>query len=174
MKNTTVLIGTIQTTSSGHTQDRTREVEFEAEELGKLTDLGTGRDGGLTDTRGTTETLYKAGDDRLVVHIKDWSHWQGEPIIYSLHEVTEGDLAGSGKFARLGHEAGYGQPLTLDEALAMAGDTELDGLPSDAERLAGGEAVPCALCLRVVQPGEGYYTTTEGAVICMDCSESED
>ena len=172
MENITVFVGSVTAGSGNLVQDNRREVEFEGEKLAKLTDYGTGRDGAPTDTRGVTETLYKTGDGRLVTHVEDWSRWQGEPDVCSLHEVTAADLSGSGRFARLGIEAGYGHPLTLDEALAgdeMRGDDEL----SDLERLAGGEAVPCVLCRRMVQPGEGFYGTTEGAVICMDCSDSD-
>lgn len=55
-----------------------------------------------------------------------------------------------------------GRPLTLAEALAgddtgMYGDTE----PSDAERLAAGQPVPCALCGREVRSGDVHETTME-------------
>ena len=174
MKNITVLIGSI-TTGNNLVQDNRREVAFQGEELAKLTDYGMGRDGAPTDTRGVTERLYKTADDRLVVHVRDWSNWQGEPTTLSLHEVSEADLSGKGRFAHLGREAGMGRPLTLAEALAvdetgMYGDTEL----SDAERLAAGQSVPCVLCKRIIEPGSEFYSTTEGAVICMDCSERDD
>jgi len=44
---------------------------------------------------------------------------------------------------------------------------------SDAERLAAGQPVPCAICGREVQPGEPHDTTVEGAVICETCTSSE-
>jgi len=175
LENITVLVGTIQSLSGGQTQDLTREVEFEGEKLGEYREFGYDeRRGNLTDTRGVTETLYKTDDDRLVAHIKDWSQWQGEPTTYSLHEVTKDDLVGNGRFARLGREAGMGRPLTLAEVLAvdetgMYGDTEL----SDAERLAAGQPVPCAICRREVQPGDVHDTTVEGAVICETCATGE-
>lgn len=171
MENITVFVGSITAGSGNLVQDNRQEVEFEGEELAKLTDYGTGRDGAPTDTRGVTERLYKTADDRLVVHVQDWSNWQGEPTTLSLHEVTETDLSGKGRFAHLGNEAGYGRPLTLDEALA--GDAEGDDELSDLERLATGQPVPCVLCRRTIGPSEGFYGTTEGAVICMDCSDSD-
>lgn len=125
----TVLVGSVVAGSSGQTNDNTRGVEFEAEELASRTEYGLGRDGvGITDTRGVTETLYKAADGRLVVHVKDWSHWQSEPNTYTLHEATEADLSATGRWAALGAEAGMGRPLTLDEAIE-----ELHGEPTEAE-----------------------------------------
>lgn len=113
-----VYVGSVISGSSGITQDSTRVVQFEGERLATRTDYGVGRGGGITDTRGVTETLYRTDDDRLVVHVRDWSHWQGEPTTYSLHEVSEEDLGANGRFQALGAEAGFGRPLTLDEALA--------------------------------------------------------
>jgi hypothetical protein len=49
--------------------------------------------------------------------VEDWSRWQGEPNTYDLLEVTEADLGPNGRFEALGREAGFGRPLTLDEAL---------------------------------------------------------
>ena len=117
MDKVTVSIGTVEATSGGVTQNNTREVEFAGEELAEHTLYGRGRNGGITDSRGVTETLYKTEDGRLVVHVKEWSQWQGEPNIYSLVEVTEADLGPNGRFEALGAEAGLGRPLTLDEAL---------------------------------------------------------
>ncbi|MBI4672789.1 MAG: hypothetical protein HY741_14105 [Chloroflexi bacterium] len=47
----------------------------------------------------------------------DWSHWQGEPNTYALHQITEADLQTGGQYEQLGREAGFGRPLMLDEAL---------------------------------------------------------
>jgi len=124
----TVLVGSVVAGSSGQVNDDTKEVEFEGEELASRTEYGLGRGGGITDSRGVTETLYKTSDGRLVVHVKDWSHWQGEPNTYTLHEVTEADLSATGGWAALGAEAGMGRPLTLDEAIK-----ELHGEPTEAE-----------------------------------------
>ncbi len=122
----TVSIGSVVAGSSGQTNDNTREVEFVGESLASRTEYGLGRDGGITDSRGVTETLYKTEDGRLVVHVKDWSHWQSEPNTYTLHEVTEADLGANGQFEALDAEAGYGRPLTLDEALTPKGDEFVD------------------------------------------------
>ena len=120
MKQVTVQVGSVVTGSSGQTNDSRRDVTFEAEELATRTEYGEGRDGNITDTRGTTETLYKCADGRLVVHVKEWSHWQGEPNIYTLQQVTEDDLCVNGRFEALGSAAGMGRALTLDEALSPA------------------------------------------------------
>ena len=116
-KTITVLVGTYIVGSGGIVQDNTREVQFEGEELAKRTEYGFHK-GNITDARGVTETLYRTADGRLVVHIEDWSRWQGEPTTYTLVEVTEEDLQVGGRFEALGQEAGFGRPLTLDEALA--------------------------------------------------------
>ena len=118
MEKVTVSIGSVVAGSGGFTQDDTRKVEFVGEQLATRTEYGTGRGGGVTDSRGATETLYETEDGRLVVHVEDWSHWQGEPNTYSLVEVTEADLQPGGRFEQLGYESGYGRPLTLDEALS--------------------------------------------------------
>ena len=122
METITVHVGTVVSGSSGQTNDTRREVQFTGEELASRTEYGYGRNGGLTDTRGVTETLYRAEDGRLLVHVKDWSRWQGEPNTHSLHPVTEADLGPTGRFAALGAEAGYGRPLTLNEALKEKGE----------------------------------------------------
>jgi len=100
---------------SGHCHDDWRSVEFEGERLAELE-----RYVGSDSTRGTTETLYRASDGRLIVHRYDWSRWQGEPDTERLFQVTEDDLRPGGRFEQLGAEAGFGRPLTLDEALTPA------------------------------------------------------
>lgn len=125
MDTITVLVGTQESLNNGQTQDGRREVTFEGEKLGTLRTFGyDSKRGNLTDTRGTDETLYRAADGRLVVHVKDWSRWQGEPTIESLHQVTEDDLRPGGRFEALGYECDFGRPLTLDEALARGGPEE--------------------------------------------------
>jgi hypothetical protein len=118
MKKITVQVGSIVSGSSGQTNDNRQDVVFVGEELASRTEYGTGHDGvTITDTRGVTQTLYRAEDGRLVVHVKDWSNWQGEPNTYTLLPVTESALQPGGPFELLGAEAGFGRPLTLDEAL---------------------------------------------------------
>ena len=112
-----VLVGPLLT-GNGISQDSRREVRFEAEELGSRTEYEQDQDGQLTDTRGVTETLYRAADGRLVVHVKDWSKWQGEPNTEYLIGASEADLQPGGRFEDLGNACGFGRPLTLDEALA--------------------------------------------------------
>lgn len=117
METITVWVGTVDTTSSGFVQDGRREVSFDGELLGSRTEYGFGHNGNLTDTRGVTETLYRASDGQMVVHVKGWSRWQGEPTTEHLHAVTEADLRPGGRFDALGNECGFGRPLTLEEAL---------------------------------------------------------
>ncbi len=121
-----VQVGEIVVTNSGHCEDTRVPVVFNGEELAQFRRLGTGRNGGLTDTRGTTQTLYRVDDGRLVVYVEEWSRWQGEPNTYRLFAVTENDLRPGGRFDMLGHEAGFWDTLTLDDALQPAyhDDTE--------------------------------------------------
>ena len=119
MEKITVEIGSIAALSSGQVQRNLKKVEFVAEELASRTEFGrSDQTGALTDTRGTTETLYKTEDGRYVVYVEEWSKWQGEPNRYRLVEVSEADLDATGPYAALGKAAGLGRPLTLDEALA--------------------------------------------------------
>jgi hypothetical protein len=125
METITVSVGTLETLNGGRTQDGRKEVVFEGEKLGSSTVYGYDtKRGNLTDTRGTTETLYRTADGRLVAHVDDWSRWQGEPNTEHLHQVTEDDLRPGGRFEDLGAACGYGRPLTLDEALARMAGTE--------------------------------------------------
>jgi len=117
METIKVLVGSIES-ANAFQQDNTQVVEFEGEKLAERTTYGINeRSGSLTDTRGTTQTLYKTSDGRYVIHIEQWSKWQGEPNIYSLEEVTAEQLGPNGQYEMLGKEAGFGRPLTLDEAL---------------------------------------------------------
>ena len=117
MESIEVHVGSIVTGNSGQQNDTRRPVEFTGERVASHREYSFGPRGGITDTRGVTETLYKTEDDRLIVHVDDWSRWQGEPSTEQIHEVTEADLQAGGRFERLGFEAGYGRALTLDEAL---------------------------------------------------------
>ena len=114
----TLKVGRIESLANGVRQDGTRDVEFEGEEVGRRTIYGySDRTGKPTDTRGITETLYRAADGRLLVYTEDWSCWAGEGNDYALVVATPEDLGPTGPFAGLGHEAGFGRPLTLDEVL---------------------------------------------------------
>jgi hypothetical protein len=118
METIKIFVGSVVAGSSGQQNDTRRLVQFEGEQLGQYTEYGEGRDGGITDTRGVTQTLYKTTDGRLLVHVDNWSRWQGEPSIEALHQVEEKDLEIGGRFEALGIEAGYARPLTVDEALS--------------------------------------------------------
>ena len=118
MQEIKLSVGRISTSLDGTvTDDGTKQVCFHGEELGSLSIPGYDNHNQLTDTRGTNQTLYQAEDDRLLVHVHEWSNWQGESTIYTLHLVIEEDLQTVGRFEDLGAVAGYGRPLTLDEAL---------------------------------------------------------
>lgn len=118
METIKLVIGKVQALQDGRVQDSTRPVEFVGEEIASLATFGQGRNGQPTDTRGTKEILYKTEDEQLVVYVEEWSHWQGEPNFYRLHKVSRAELEPGGRFEDLGREAGYGRPLTLDEALS--------------------------------------------------------
>jgi len=118
--------------SNGATQDTRREVVFQGEEVGTYREYGQGRNGGPTDTRGTTETLYRTASGELVAHVDEWSHWQGEPNIETLYRVTEKDLEPGGRFYDLACACDLGRPLTLEEALAGVEATEPEEWDGDA------------------------------------------
>ena len=117
METIEVMVGRVVTGNSGQTNDTRRVVRFEGEKLGKYRLYDPGVNGGITETRGLTQTLYRAADGRLVVHVLKWTRWQGEPTTYTLLVATEADLSLDGAFEDLGYECGFGRPLTLDEAL---------------------------------------------------------
>ena len=118
MQEIKLSVGRISTSRNGTiNDDGTKEVRFHGEELGSLSIPGYDNHNQLTDTRGTSQTLYRAKDGRLLVHVHEWSNWQGESTIYTLHLVVEEDLQTEGRFEDLGAVVGYGRELTLDEAL---------------------------------------------------------
>lgn len=111
-----VKLGRVESGKSGQTFAFLREVVFQGEELARLDIPELADAGGLSDTRGEHQVLYRAADGRLVVHTEEWSRWQGEPSVYRLAEVTEADLR-TGDYWLIGQEADFTRPLTLDEAL---------------------------------------------------------
>ena len=124
METVKLWIGSVTTGSGGLVEDGRRPVEFEAEMLGELTTHHYDDRGGLSDTRGATETLYRTADGDLLVHVKDWSRWQGEPTVEHLHGVTEADLSVGGRFEDLGRQCGFGRPLTWREAVTPLEELE--------------------------------------------------
>lgn len=119
MEPITVTVGDVVELTAGMTEDGRRAVTFVGEKIGVLVRYGEHK-GRRTDTRGVTQTLYRAEDGRLVVHVEKWSRWQGEPTTETLTAVTEADLSVGGSYEALGRECGFGRPLTLDEALTAA------------------------------------------------------
>ena len=116
MDTVKVYVGKTQSSHSGIVQDDTTLVEFVAEQRATLRQFGEHK-GNLSDTRGTDYTLYEVEDGRLIVYVETWSRWQGEGDQFDLFAVDIEDLQPGGRFADIGAEAGYGRPLTLDEAL---------------------------------------------------------
>lgn len=116
-----ICISTVYSNRSGGIEDCTRPVTFEGERLAQRHSYD---DGG--NTRGTTLTLYRTTDGRLIVHTKYWSQWQGEKSIYDLKIVADADLDAGGKYELLGREAGLARPLTLDEALANSTEEDYE------------------------------------------------
>lgn len=115
MDKIVLYVGSRRTTSSGMPVDHTRPVQFEGKKIAQTTDYAGSTSG--HDDRGVTETLYQVSDGRYVVHIENWSRWQGEATTLKLVKATADDLNVSGRFEHLGRKAGFARPLTLDEAL---------------------------------------------------------
>ena len=113
MSKFNLMIGTSTVLNSGARQEELRPVEFVGRELANAVHYEIENHGRLTNTRGVTETLYELEDGRLVVYVEDWSRWQ----TYHITEVTKADLQVGGRFEALGRKAGFGRPLTIDEAL---------------------------------------------------------
>lgn len=179
METIKLTVVSVQTSSSGTMiRDTTREVEFEGEQLAEYTEPGTDEDGNPTDTRGHIERLYRAADGRLIVHFTDWSHWEGEPDISRLHEVTEADLSGRGRFANLGREAGYGRPLTLDQALTPLDRLEYDEPEPTTDTIDEGEVPRCERCGKRLPTSTRPYYIQDGKAghevyLCEDCADSD-
>lgn len=57
-------VGTYSTNNNGMPIDRTRPVEFEAEEMGTWADYSD-------ENRPTKQTLYRTADGRLIVYVAD-------------------------------------------------------------------------------------------------------
>lgn len=110
-----LVVGSVTHSSGGHVHVSLRDVEFEAEELGSYSEPENNPHG--SPTRGRVETLYRPPDGLLVVHIKNWTHWQGETNSYRLIPIPDSALRTTGVFESLGYACGFGRPLTLDEAL---------------------------------------------------------
>ncbi len=107
-----VLVGSTSTDQSGHYYDNTNEAEFQGEKIADRTSLRGGN------TTGADHTLYRTSDGRLIVHVYNWTLWQGGSDTYSLHQVEREALEPGGRFGDLGRESDLSRPMTLDEALA--------------------------------------------------------
>lgn len=136
MEEITVNIGELVTGNSGITNDTRQAVEFTGEKLGEYREYGTDRSGAITDTRGTTQTLYRTAEGGLVVHVHEWSRWVGEPDTEWLYAVTEKSLQPGGAYGRLGAACGFGRPLTLAESIGPRRDA-----PGPAEVVDVGELI---------------------------------
>lgn len=67
------------------------------------------------DTRGTTRTLYRTEDDRLILHTHNWTKWQGEKSRKRIEETNLEMLKAN--HPKLAEESGLIDALSLDEAL---------------------------------------------------------
>jgi hypothetical protein len=108
-----VLVGECWTNRNGCFIDERRPVVIDGRALAVITRCDD--DG----HRGVTQRLIEAAGGRLLVHVVDWSHYQGETSRYRLVEVSRDDLDLGGPFERLGRAAGLARPLSLDEALGL-------------------------------------------------------
>lgn len=111
-----VWVGSLIIGNGGAVEDTRMPVEFEGEEVAHLGSFGDHR-GGISDTRGRNETLYTTDDGKLIAHVEQWSHWQGEPNIERLQEIKQTDLEPGGEFEQLGVKAKMSRSMTVDEAL---------------------------------------------------------
>lgn len=118
MTEITVTVGSYNRANNGAEADNRQEVRFEGEQLASRRESGYNDQGQLSDQRGTDETLYRTADGLLLVHVKSWSRWVGEPTTYTLLAIDEASLGPQGQYAQLGDLAGFGRPLTLDEYLS--------------------------------------------------------
>lgn len=113
MEKVTAYIGRVVASSTGELQDTRQKIEFDGELLGEYIHQDIKRNVcGHADSEGRTETLYKAADGRLLVHVHHWSEHPGKPSVEELHEVAEADLLAGGRFALLGAECGFGASPT--------------------------------------------------------------
>lgn len=65
----------------------------------------------LTTTRGAVQTLYRTDKGVLLVHVAQWSHWQGEPNTETVYRLAESDLQPGGAFYELGRACGLAPTL---------------------------------------------------------------
>jgi hypothetical protein len=119
-KTQKVWIGTTTNMPDGSVQDERRAVHFEAEEVAAHKIKEVDDEGVLDPTRGSSYTLYRTPDSRLIVFQVEWSEKARETSFFRLHAVTLDDLEPTGAFPGLGAAAGLSRRLTLDEALALA------------------------------------------------------
>ena len=108
METITVYIGSVLTGVVGGGTDTRQKVQFEGEQLGECLSSGINRTVcGKSETRGTSQTLYRTADGRLLVHVYEWSQQPGDPSVETLHEVSAADLQPSGRYALLGADCGF-------------------------------------------------------------------
>jgi hypothetical protein len=109
METVTIYVGSVLVGSAGGVNDTRQKVQFEGEQLGERLASSIGRSVcGKSDTRGTSETLYRTADGRLLVHIYEWSQHPGDLSVESLHEVSAADLQPGGQYELLGADCGLG------------------------------------------------------------------
>lgn len=95
----------------GKLVDETQPVEFEGSEVARhQREMGP--------CSGVRQRLFKTDDNRYILSVAEWKTKPRQETVYSLHEVTENDLAVGGQYEALG-AALRSEALTLTEALTL-------------------------------------------------------
>lgn len=94
-----IRVGTVRVID-GVRVDHTRPLRFEAQKLATRTQHIDSEC-----AHGITETLYYTADERLIVHVKDWSERPEDATISFVLEVSREDLRSGARFEALGQAA---------------------------------------------------------------------
>jgi hypothetical protein len=175
MEAITLIVGSVHVGSGDARVVETRQVEFEGERLAIVHHTGACEGQEADKPLGlaawaiaqksrakaqkewgpdSTETLYRTSDGRLLVYVQDWSHFKDGPAVYTLHEATQQDVCRTGRYARLGEEAGFWR--------------------AEEARVWGPEGPICQACgttlARSAMPTT--YDGEEPVYLCWDCEKS--
>jgi hypothetical protein len=106
MKTHTVKVGCDPNRESSR-KNTIREVEFEGERLAKVS---------RGDHRGVNLTLYDTPGRGLILHVYDYSHWQGESSTYEIRSTTREQIRD--REPKLARKAGFDEPVSLDKVMS--------------------------------------------------------